>query len=831
MADLWYFLRNGQVEGPLPQARLLQMACDGQLELTAPVWPASGTQADARSASTILFESPGAAPAKPAWLADVAAPAKPTWLADVATAEKNAGAPTDAAPVPPPPLPTRSPAADRPPTGAVVPPPPPRPAEIKAASPPQKPRPSRETARAEGEPEPPTRAAAPAPSLPWPWVAGGAGLVLVLLLLLVLALAGVFTPSRKPVGDPDKDPGGNATTDQIRQVLERDVHVTGTATHGTHQEMLEGNRPWSCLRWQIDLSLVNGTPWDLELGKDFFLFEANADLSLYEGVVLFRGMGPRLQERVHLMPMDLGDPYGLSNNFQVHQTSGWYMMRRGNRTQTETVDLLLDGDKSQVVSNQADRPQFSAAPEDPRAGFGKLPARQTRRFQLTLDQGVTLADPSLRERVQIVLPDLVVTDRRTTERYRLIVQLRKLADSQNAWKVSGIDWVREDAGALAQVLESPEGNAITRICAANWLVELYPESAPEALVKVAQTLREGQLLISCLQLLSGTKGPGLEKHALRLLLDAKVSPNVRGWAGVYLGVLHHEPALAALTKAAGEANDVVAIGAIYGLGAFKAPAAETLLGLLNTCSPQRKTLVADNLVFTHAQSKDIFTGLWQLVAKDKDTEPGPTSRAALYALVKGGFPDTFEQLRKWADMEPKPKWRAALVQGLLQIDPEQASAIILMMLEKDEPPADDQLLEPDDLVGALRGWYTPSGMLGLQDLVQKGNLRAVQVLGGIPQEAAFVLLGGIARTGTLAQVFIALNALGQQWAKQSVSVFRDALKNPKPQIVQKAIEGLGNSGDPEAVKLLTPLKTSPDKDVRAAAEQALQRLKAAKPEP
>ena len=242
-------------------------------------------------------------------------------------------------------------------------------------------------------------------------------------------------------------------------------------------------------------------------------------------------------------------------------------------------------------------------------------------------------------------------------------------------------------------------------------------------MKVAQTLREGQLLISCLQLLSGTKGPGLEKHALRLLLDAKVSPNVRGWAAVYLGVLHHEPALAALTKAAGEANDVVAIGAIYGLGAFKAPAAETLLGLLNTCSPQRKTLVADNLVFTRAQSKDIFTGLWQLVAKDKDTEPGPTSPAALYALVKGGFPDTFEQLRKWADMEPKPKWRAALVQGLLQIDPEQASPIILRMLEKDEPPADDQLLEPDDLVGALRGWYTPSGMLGLQDLVQKGNLR------------------------------------------------------------------------------------------------------------
>ena len=276
---------------------------------------------------------------------------------------------------------------------------------------------------------------------------------------------------------PTRIQGPTPPRHQIRQVLERDVHVTGTATHGTHQETLEGNRPWSCLRWQIDLSLVNGTPWDLELGKDFFLFEANADLSLYEGVVLFRGMDPRTQERVHLMPMDLGDPYGLSNNFQVHQPSGWYMMRRGNRTQTESVDLLLDGDKSQVVSNQADRPQFSADPEDPRAGFGKLPARQTHRFRLTLDQGVTLADPSLRERVQIVLPDLVVTDRRTTERYRLIVQLRKLADSQNTWKVSGIDWVREDAGALAQVLESPEGNAITRICAANWLVELYPESA------------------------------------------------------------------------------------------------------------------------------------------------------------------------------------------------------------------------------------------------------------------------------------------------------------------------------------------------------------------
>ena len=411
------------------------------------------------------------------------------------------------------------------------------------------------------------------------------------------------------------------------------MKVSGTVTPTMHSEPQEGKASWACLRWQVDLSLDNGTPFAVELGKDFFLFEANADRSLFEGVALFHGADPRASERFHLQPVSLADPFALGNNFRIHFTSGGSSLRRGSRSSP---------------------PRFSADAADPRTDFGWLPSQQTRQLKLLLDQGVHLPDASVRFRVLLILPELAVASE-PGQRYRLVLHLQKAARNPNSWEVAGQEWLRGEAGELVRLLESPSTNPIVRICAAGWLAETDPESSRQTLSQVGRPLQDDLLLLTCLQLLTAKKGSGLEEHALRLLQDARVPSAIRSWSALYLGVLRYKPALSALVKAASDPVDAVASGAIHGLGASGPPATDTLLELL-TAADKRPTpignLIAENLAFSGVRTPAQFSSLWQMVEKD--------NRAALHALVKSGYPETFANLQKRVRSERRSEWKAAL---------------------------------------------------------------------------------------------------------------------------------------------------------------------------
>jgi HEAT repeat protein len=525
------------------------------------------------------------------------------------------------------------------------------------------------------------------------------------------------------------------------------------------------------------------------------------------------------------MPVSLGDPYGLPNNMQAHFTAGAYFLRRGNRTLRDTgLDYLDDG---RVLVNRSGRPRFSAADEDPRSGFGRVAPQQARPFKLFLDQGVHFPNANLRARVQIILPEIIVTTRRQPERYRLVLHLQKAPQAPNAWQVASRDLVRIEAGDLARLVEASATNSIMRLCAANWLLEADPERGRETLARVGRTLQEGPLLLTILQLLTARKGPGLEEHALRLLQDARVPSGMRGWAALYLGVLRSQPAYQTLVKTAGDSRDLAAIGAIHGLGAYGPAAAGALLDLLGQAPAGQNslvgTLIADNLVLTGARTPTIASTLWQLVEKD--------NRPALQALVKSGYPETFANLQKRARTERRPDWKGAIAAALLEADPERAVPEVLEMLRQDEPPPENKVLLPDDLVRVLQGWYSTQALVGLLELTREGNLRAVQVLAGMPHDAALAALIGVVRSGTETQVFIALDGLAQRWRQQSVRIFRDALKHPNKYIVLKAIEELGYSGDPSVASWLSPFRTNSDQDLRTAAERALEKLTGGKTTP
>ncbi len=99
MIDRWYYTHNGQTLGPVPAARLRQMAADGRLCPNDLIWPQGRQQSEAVPAQAALDFSSQAVPAapltnKPDWLDDIRSltksekkPAQPDWLEDVRAAE------------------------------------------------------------------------------------------------------------------------------------------------------------------------------------------------------------------------------------------------------------------------------------------------------------------------------------------------------------------------------------------------------------------------------------------------------------------------------------------------------------------------------------------------------------------------------------------------------------------------------------------------------------------------------------------------------------------------------------------------------------------------
>ncbi len=655
----------------------------------------------------------------------------------------------------------------------------------------------------------------------WLWRAGGAAVGVVLFGLVVVLFGGARPRGQKqPAAEPMPNPVSQA--ERTRQALQRQLQVTGTARSELHQEVV-GGQEWPYLKWAIDLQLVNKSLLDLDLGKDFFLFEGGAGFANFDGVALFRAMEPRLTDRHHLLPtspMSLADPYGLGNNFQIHLAAGWFH-QRGPRLQTELWDVL-EGEKGRTcVPNRAGRPPLGPAREDPRIGFGRLAPAQTRPFKLFLEQGFCTSCTE-RAGVLIVLPELVVVGRQPSERYRLLVHLQKAQALQQSWEVASTELVPLQAGELARLLEQQEANPIARVCAAAWLAEIDPEGCREPLVRVGLAEPVGPLLKTCLLLLCAQKGTGLEDRALGLVQDEQVSSDLRSWSAVYLGVLRHQPAFRVLRQLAGDSDEAVAVAAIHALGASGPPAAGPLLDLLGKAPARRVGLVADNLVFTGARSPALFAGLWQLVQKDK--EPSPTNRAALLALVRSNYPETFPRLQKQAQTERRPAWKGELARALLASGGEQAVPVVVALVVNDQPPAPDELLMPDQLVLDLQGWDSRQATFCLAREARAGNVRALQVLTGIPNTDALFALCEIARTGADVQRFVALDGLARKWARWRPEVFEEQLKHPNKIIVVKAIQGLVNSGNPQAVKVLTPLRDNPEKEIRTAVEQALQQL-------
>lgn len=590
---------------------------------------------------------------------------------------------------------------------------------------------------------------------------------------------------------------------QVRQDLENGLKVTGGATPESRSETL-GMSSQTLVVWDVNLEVANKTKLGIALGKDLLLIESDAAGAVFDGVALLRGKKKRedqgdndgLASLLGTRDAPSYSAYGISN-YEEYQDDGSSLKRRG--------PLFTFGGGGSGKDNS----------KGASMGFGTLGPRETRSLRVTLEEGSWVKE-DYRNSVRVALPELSVQTTHGAERFRLVVYLDKTPAKEQQWRAARTELIGLNATDLTSLLMVPETNLVTRVFAANWLAQLDRQRAIGPLVEVGRTLRQGQLLASCLELLMGLKGRGLEDHAVGLLGEEDLPNGIRNLAARYIGRVKYERGVQALVAAAKGKDDLVAGGAIDGLGAVGGErAGEALLLLLRTPDQaSRHGQVASALAMTKTPSA--------LRALEELTLQG--NKQAAEALIQGGASQSFDFFRGLARKAKDKEWGDIAARGLRACGGQQAVAPLLELLQKEAPPPTESLQQTSTVVTEMVALNAPEAVPELSRMARGGNLRALQVLAGYKHKSAQAPLRQIVRTGSQPQLGIALAGLADNWSATSVDLFRTALRAPDREIRQIAIRGLGSSKDAAAVPLLLPLLKTNKDDVSYQVVSALGQL-------
>ncbi len=626
------------------------------------------------------------------------------------------------------------------------------------------------------------------------WVSGGAASALLLGAAVVVAV--VFwphpTPTPKPAGvpvafpAPTSDPPApvvDKPAGEVRQAVMDGVHLQGSVVFDTRTES-SFNSETTYHQWKPQLKLENGTPFPLEFGNDVELIESNADGSAYEGMAVLDDPKPSLV----MTPNSLG----LFHNYETRSAQG-------------NVETVFETGNTTTI-------RFGGF-ED--VSFGSAKAGATWELDRVFEQEMWLRD-ELRSNLQIVLPELRVRTAGGVERFRLTAFFKKPTGPDDSWTLVSQEITPIQSEPLKKTLASPTTNQVAKVLAANWLAEAYPQEAVGPLVETAKPLPEGQMLGTCLALLTSLSGGGLESHAFDLYQNKKTPNGIRNDAARYLGALRYELALDALIAGTADEDGVVALGSIDALGTFAAPrAVAALLGLLHDDKHSgQRPQIAHSLARTKAPDavktlRDLATG------GDAD---------ALDALIATPVPETFDFVAGMARKAENKDQRDRAVRGLRPVDGDKALAVLLELLEKDDPPPQDNPLELDAVADELVVLNAATATPQLTALTDKGNLRALQVLAGSSNESVQQPLTAAAGKAQGAALHIALDGLMRNWAAKSFDSFAAHLNDPDVKIVGVAVIGLREGKSAKAAALLEPLLNHQESSIRSDVATALAEL-------
>lgn len=590
------------------------------------------------------------------------------------------------------------------------------------------------------------------------------------------------------------------TPERLRADLVAGLRLSGSATPESHTESF-GLSSSTYQRWQLDLVLANATPYALQLGNDLFLIESNADGSGVEGVGYFRGQ--KTARPVSFADDSFGSlgewafEYPFSNYVRVF-TDGSRFCRQGGRI-TLTV----------TPSGRGRRRAASEAPD-----FGRLAAGKQTPIRLTLDEGSWLRPETLAG-VRVVLPELSVATADGMERFRMTASFDRVSADARRWSVGQTELTPFEPSGLARIVESTDTSVVTRVFAAHWLVERDGRKAGPVLARACRTLLQGELLATALGLLTQVRAADLADHALRLLDDADVPNGIRHRSALYLGAIHHTPALPALLRAARSRDDGVAKGALQGLGGVGGPSAvAALVAVLRGRDSERQSAAADALAETGDPSA--LSELHALAGQGRE--------AAFDALVRAARPESFDALLALVRGRVRQEWRGRLYLALGRSGGGRALPALVESLAGDPPPAADDALSTDPLVDAILEAGPAASRDELVRLARGGNLRSLQVLAGWKDASARAVLLERAAGASRSERLIALDGLARTWPSEGRAALRAAVGSHDLETAEAGVAGLAETADAREVEFLLAQLGHREERVRRAAASAIERL-------
>lgn len=549
-------------------------------------------------------------------------------------------------------------------------------------------------------------------------------------------------------------------------------------------------------RWNLNIQIFNENPVSIQMGHLLILIQTDNAATRVDGMVLCKGISR------DAMPPCLKSP----NPFVSYGASHYRVEWRDGTRENYGNGVLLE-------------PFF---PEDLAANsqsFDDIPANSERKYELALNQ--LLENRLWREpRVTLVFPELSPADSDGVKRTCLIVDFKKTDLASNEWKCVGWKTLDIERQRLVNLLVASETDPVIRVLAANWLVEEYPKEAREILVRASCSEKSGPLLAVCLKLLADLRGEGLEQRAVSILQDKEMPQDVRQWAAVYLGSVKYKPALALLAAAVRCDEPEVGRAAIGGLGRFGGrEAGAALIDLLKDPNAAIDH-AAVMLCLDAMRDPELTSPLKELAGGGNDL--------ALEVLVEWAFPETFDFFLARFRRETETQSLELLAEGLdrtCQGTPHDKAltSVFLDLLQTPDSLSDEALEVVVEFV--LR--QNPSDIIPpLTTLAREENGPALWILSVYKDDAAGQALRNLTDKAPPAVLAVILEALVNQWPKQSFNQFAMVLEHDNSVIVQLGVAGLGRSDNPAALPLLLPLVNDRDVGVRMQAIEAIARLPA-----
>ncbi|MFO0869702.1 MAG: HEAT repeat domain-containing protein [Pirellulales bacterium] len=554
----------------------------------------------------------------------------------------------------------------------------------------------------------------------------------------------------------------------------------------------------------MNIEVRNASAFDIELGNDLTLIEANANGSMFDGTVDIAAIPNdesygleeidevfRKQETSAYRHLTTHLTYGLSS-YRVNNNDGTVIERLASNYQViiGRMHVIMDDCSMGTLSTGA---------------VWKVPVE-------AMSMGAWLKQEALAS-VRLVFPEFVVRSGESTSRWRWMVFFSPTTNDPSIWEPTRQELVPIERTSLEAIVMAPESNPTSRLLALRWLVDADPKLAPSIITRAVAAERQGHLLALALTEMTSLAAPGLEAQALKLLVDDKTPTGIGARCTEYLGVRKAATAIPMLVSVAKSKEDELALAAIIALEAIGDEAAvQALLNLVINTQLSDPRLAAAARALGRLDSPATYA-----VLEEKARAGNDYALLALATAAPRQASQYFQELH--ATGRNTVPHRAIVLKALGKTGGDVAFTALLEELkaESARPKPDSSLTSA--IVEALARIDSPAGDERLLALARQGSVLSLRVLAQSKRPEVRVMLEELATSKNDAVRKLALESLATNWPGESTALLIKSLD--EGQAAQAIAIGLVRSRDRNAIPLALRILKHSDEVAQELALSAL----------